>query len=364
LSGRGRVRHEGVTAFRAQLFRLFSAYPIAFFRIPAIFPSSNIPSHFSNHTLMKTLKPPRLRKGDLIGIISPASTPSTREKIDKGALYLEQLGYRVKVGKHVMAQHGYLAGTDEQRAEDLNVMLRDRSVRAIFAIRGGYGTPRLLHLVDYRAVRRDPKIIVGYSDLTGLQLALHRKTGLVTFSGPMVGVEMWNSIDPFTEEHFWRVITSAARIGLLQNPDGEPLTGYNRGKAAGVLLGGNFSLLASLLGTRYLPRLHGAILVLEDVDEAPHRVDRMFTQLQHAGVMQSIRGLVLGAFTDCVPSDPSKPHLTINQVLEETVERVRCPVLANLQYGHIPRKVTVPIGIQAVVDSRSGVLKLPESAVC
>lgn len=313
---------------------------------------------------MKTLKPPRLRKGDLIGIISPASTPSAQEKIDKGVQYLERLGYRVKVGRNVMAQHGYLAGTDEERAEDLNSMLRDRAVRAILAIRGGYGTPRLLHLVDYKAVRRDPKILVGYSDLTGLQLALHRKTGLVTFSGPMVGVEMWNSIDPFTEEHFWRVITSAARIGSLQNPEGERLVGYNRGKAAGALLGGNFSLLASLLGTRYLPGLRGAVLVLEDVDEAPHRVDRMFTQLHHAGILQSINGLVLGAFTDCVPSDPSKPHLTINQVLEEAVEQVRCPVLANLQYGHIPRKLTLPIGIQAILDSRNGTLKLPESAVC
>ena len=313
-------------------------------------------------THIENLKPPRLRKGDVIGIISPASTPSAQEKIDNGVHYLEGLGYRVKVGTHAMAQHGYLAGTDEQRAEDLNGMLRDRMVRAIFAIRGGYGTPRLLHLVDYNAVRRDPKILVGYSDLTGLQLALYRKTGLITFSGPMVGVEMWKSIDPFTEEHFWRVVTSAARIGPLRNPDGEKLICYNRGKAGGRLLGGNFSLLASLLGTRYLPRLRDAILVLEDVDEAPHRVDRMFTQLYHAGITRSISGLVLGAFTDCVPSDPSKPHLTINQVIEDAVGHMHCPVLANLQYGHIPRKVTLPLGVRALLDSRSGTLRIAEGA--
>jgi muramoyltetrapeptide carboxypeptidase len=320
-------------------------------------------SAFSISTAMKNLKPPRLRKGDVIGIIAPASTPSAHEKIDKGVQYLEHLGYRVKVGKHVMAQHGYLAGTDEQRAEDLNDMLRDRAVRAIFAIRGGYGTPRLLHLVDYRAVRRDPKILVGYSDLTALQLALYRRAGLVTFSGPMVAVEMWDSIDPFTEEHFWRVITSPARIGSLQNPDGERLIPYNRGKASGRLLGGNFSLLASLLGTRFAPNLRHAILVLEDVDEAPHRVDRMFTQLYHAGITATINGLVLGTFTDCVPSDPSKPHLTISQVIEDAVRRFRCPILSNLQYGHIARKLTLPIGIQAVLDSRSGTLKLQEGAV-
>ncbi len=312
---------------------------------------------------MNTLKPPRLRKGNLIGIISPASTPSAQEKIDKGVRYLESLGYRVKIGKHVMAQHGYLAGTDEQRAEDLNDMLRDRSVRAIFTIRGGYGTPRLLHLVDYRAARRDPKILVGYSDVTGLQLALYRKTGLVTFSGPMVAVEMWDSIDPFTEEHFWRVITSSARIGTLRNPEGERLIPYNRGKATGRLLGGNFSLLASLMGTRYLPNLRHAILVLEDVDEAPHRVDRMFMQLYHAGIATTINGLVLGAFTDCIPSDPSTPHLTISQVIGDAVLHMRCPVLSNLQYGHIQKKLTLPFGIRALVDSRSGTLKLQEGAV-
>jgi len=312
---------------------------------------------------MTNVKPPRLRKGDLIGIISPASAPSAREKIDKGVHYLERLGYSVKIGKHVMASHGYLAGTDEQRAEDLNDMLRDRAVRAIFAVRGGYGTPRLLHFVDYKAVRRDPKIVVGYSDVTALQLALYKKAGLVTFSGPMVAVEMWDSIDPFTEEHFWRVITSPARIGQLQNPEGEHLMPYNRGRAAGRLLGGNFSLLASLLGTPYLPNLRNAILVLEDVDEAPHRVDRMFAQFYHAGITETIAGLVLGTFTDCVPSDLTKPHLTISQVIEDAMRRVSCPVLSNLQYGHIARKLTLPFGIQALLDTRSATLKLQEGAV-
>lgn len=312
---------------------------------------------------MNILKPPRLRKHDLIGIVSPASAPSSQEKVDKGVQYLERLGYRVKVGQHVMDQHGYLAGTDDQRAHDLNDMLRDPAVRAIVAVRGGYGTPRLLHLVDYRAVRRNPKILVGYSDLTALQLALFRKTGLVTFSGPMVGVEMWDSIDPFTEEHFWRVITSSARIGPLRNPQGERLVAYNKGKVAGTLIGGNMSLLASLMGTPYLPNFRKAILVLEDVDEAPHRIDRMFAQLHHAGISKVIAGLVLGKFTDCVPSDPSKPHLNIEQVLDDAVSRITCPVLTNLQYGHIAKKLTLPFGVRALLDSRNGVLKILEGAV-
>lgn len=312
---------------------------------------------------MKTLKPPRLRKGDVIGIISPASPPSAQEKIDKGVQYLERLGYRVKVGQYVMAQHGYLAGTDEQRVGDLNSMLRDPSVKAVFAVRGGYGTPRLLHLVDYGAVRRNPKIVVGYSDLTALQLALLRKTGLVTISGPMVGVEMWENIDPYTEEHFWSVVTSPSRVGTLSNPENERLISYNKGKASGMLIGGNFALLASLLGTPYLPNLRKAVLVLEDVDEAPHRIDRMFAQLYHAGITKSIAALILGKFIDCVPSDPSTPHLTTEQVLEDTVSRVTCPVLMNLQYGHIAKKLTLPFGVQAAVDSRSGTLRILEGAV-
>jgi muramoyltetrapeptide carboxypeptidase len=312
---------------------------------------------------MTTLKPPRLRPGDLIGIVSPASTPSAQEKIDRGVLYLEGLGYRVKVGQHVMAQYGYLAGTDEERAADLNAMVRDPAVKAVFALRGGYGTPRILDMLDYRALRRNPKILVGYSDLTGLQLAFLRKAGLVTFSGPMVAVEMWDHIDPYTEEHFWRVVTSGSRIGVLRNPEEEPLVAHNRGRASGILIGGNFSLLASLMGTPYLPNLRKAILVLEDVDEAPHRVDRMFAQLRHAGVLRTIAGLVLGKFTDCVPSDPSKPHLAIEQVLQEIVSSVQCPVLSNLQYGHIAKKLTIPWGVRATVDTRTTTLSISEGAV-
>jgi muramoyltetrapeptide carboxypeptidase len=312
---------------------------------------------------MKTLKAPRLRRGDCVGLVSPASAPSAQEKIDKGVRYLEGLGYRVRVGQHVMDQHGYLAGSDEHRAEDLNAMLRDPLVKAIVAVRGGYGTPRLLHLVDYNAVRRAPKIIVGYSDITALQLALYRKTGLVTFSGPMLGVEMWDNIDPYTEEHFWRLLTSPSKVGNLKNPQGERIVGHNPGKARGILLGGNLSLLMSLFGTPYAPNLRSAILAAEDVDEAPHRIDRMFAQLFLSGVFRRIAGLLLGKFTDCMPSDPTKPYLTVEQVVEEMLRNVRCPVLTNVQFGHIPKKLTLPLGIAAAIDSRAGHLNILEGAV-
>ena len=309
------------------------------------------------------LKPPRLQKGDLIGVISPASAPTSSEKIEKGVRYLESLGYRVAVGKHAAIVNGYLAGTDEERAADLNGFLNDRNVRAIFSVRGGYGTPRLLRLVDYRAVKRDPKILVGYSDLTALQLALFRKTGLVTFSGPMVGVEMWEKIDPYTEEHFWRVVTSPTKIGVLSNPPEEPTKALRPGKATGRLLGGNLALLASLLATPYAPGLRRSLLVLEEIDEAPHRVDRMMTQLLNAGILENICGLVLAKFTDCVPQDASKPHFTTEQVLSQFAERLRVPVLSNLQYGHVPKKLTIPIGLKTRLNATKGILEVLENAV-
>ena len=161
-------------------------------------------------------------------------------------------------------------------------MLNDSRVNAIFATRGGYGSPRLLPFVDYGAVRRQPKIVVGFSDITALQLALFRRTGLVTFSGPLPGVEFWQKPDPYTEEQFWRLLTSSRSVGPLRNPNREPLRARIGGRAQGRLLGGNLSLVVSNLGTRFSPDYNGAILVLEDVHEQYHRIDRMFTQLRNA----------------------------------------------------------------------------------
>ena len=312
---------------------------------------------------MRIRKPPRLRSGDLIGLVAPASTPSASEKVEKGVGYLERLGYRVSVGSHAMNVHGYLAGTDQDRSSDINAFIRDKNVKAIVAIRGGYGTPRLLSQIDYRSLAANPKIVVGYSDITALQLAMFRKTGLVTFSGPMSGVEMWNQIDPYTEEHFWRSLTSTKKIGLLKNPPEEPVVRLKPGNGEGLLLGGNFSLLVSLLATPFAPNLKKAVLILEDVDEAPHRIDRMLAQLKNAGILKNLSALLFCKFTDCNPSDPSKPHLTVDQVLRETAELVSCPVLSNVQYGHIPKKLTIPLGLKSRVDGENGTIEVLEAGV-
>ena len=309
------------------------------------------------------LKPRRIQQGDLIGLVSPASAPSSAEMIEKGVRYLERLGYSTKVGQHASKVNGYLAGTDEQRASDFNLMISDKEVKAIFAVRGGYGTPRILPLLDYKTLKRHPKIIVGYSDITALQLAIFRKIGLVTFSGPMAGVEMSDGIDPYTEDHFWRLITSTSNVGELRNPSDQPLKVLQSGKGQGKLLGGNLATAISLLKTPYAPTLAGSILVLEDVDEAPHRIDRMLAQLRNAQILEGVAGLIFGKFTDCVPSDPSKPFLSIDQVLENVAQRLKCPVFANFQYGHLPKKVTIPFGLKAKVDTRKGIIEVLESAV-
>ena len=312
---------------------------------------------------MNIIKPPKLCSGDLIGLIAPASTPTPDEKIEKGVYYLERLGYRVIIGKHVSDQHGYLAGTDTDRAADVNAMIRNNEVKAIFCIRGGYGTPRILPLVNYRLLKQHPKIIVGYSDITALQLAVFRKTGLITFSGPMTGTDMWKDFDSYTEEHFWRTLTSNKKIGVLKNSDDDPAQVLRAGNANGPMLGGNLSLFTSLMGTSFMPVLRNSILILEDIDEEPHRIDRMLAQLLNSSVLRNAAALVFGKFTDCLPDEPSDPHLTTEQVQEEYTQKIKCPVIRNFQYGHLPRRLTIPFGLQAAIDAKHGTLHVPESGV-
>ncbi|MCU0453432.1 MAG: LD-carboxypeptidase [Bacteroidetes bacterium] len=312
---------------------------------------------------MHPILPPRLRPGDLIALIAPASTPPNQERINGGVAYLERRGYRVVVGKHVTDVHGYLAGTDDARLEDLNEFIRNPDVRGIFAIRGGYGTPRILDGVDYGALRRDPKVFVGYSDLTALQLAIFARTTMVTFSGPMAGVEMWKEIDPFTESHFWDMVEGISERIVLRNPTDHPVRVLRGGTAEGTLIGGNLSLLQCLIGTQYLPALHGTVMAIEDVDEAPHRVDRMLAQLKNAGALHDAAAVLYGQFTDCVPSDPTKPFLSIDQVLEDYVSAIHGPVLKDMMFGHIPQKFTLPLGVRVRVDGDKGEVEVLEKVV-
>jgi muramoyltetrapeptide carboxypeptidase len=312
---------------------------------------------------MTIIKPAALNKGDVIGIIAPASPPSVSEKITGGAEYLERLGYRVTFGRNVRGSYGYLAGTDRERADDINAMFADRSVKAIIAVRGGYGTPRLLPLLNYPLIKKNPKILVGYSDLTALQLAIYAKTGLITFSGPMTGVEMWKEIDPFTEEHFWSMVTSRKKYGTVNNPDGKELTAIVKGSASGRLLGGNLSLITAIIGTPYIPTFKNSLLFLEEIDEECYRFDRMMNHLRIAGIFKNVKGVIIGELTDVKPSDTKSPFLTLEQVLNDYLPAISRPVITGLVYGHVPKKLTIPIGIRGSMNADKRTLSFDESAV-
>jgi muramoyltetrapeptide carboxypeptidase len=311
---------------------------------------------------LNTLKPPRLRTGDLIGLVSPASTIADATRIERGVTYLEKMGYRTLVGKNVLKTYGYLAGTDEERASDVHAMFGNREVKAIICIRGGYGTPRLLSLIDYRLIARNPKIFVGYSDITTLQLALWRKCRLVTFQGPMVGVDMPDGLDAFTEEIFWRLLTSPKKTGSVI-PAGEPVRTLRPGKGTGLLVGGNLSHLVAMMGTPYMPALKGTLLFLEDIGEEPHRVDRMMSQLRHASILRQVAGILNGQYTDCAPKDPEKPTLSLADVFREIAALAPTPFLENLPFGHEAKKLTMPIGIKARMDAGKQSLEFLEGAV-
>jgi len=312
---------------------------------------------------MQIIRPLRLKRGDVIGVVSPASTIADPTKIDRGVRYLETLGYRVKLGKYLLKTVGYLAGTDEERVEDLHAMFHDRRVKAILCVRGGYGTPRILHLLDYRLITRNPKIFVGFSDITALQLAIWRKCRLVTFHGPMLGVDFADQIDPFTEDLFWRSITSTVRLGSVEFTEGFQPNSLFAGTATGRLLGGNLALIVSVLGTAYQPNFTGSIFFMEDVGEEPYRVDRMLMQLRHARVLTSVRGILAGQFTDCAPKDPSQPSLSMEEVFNETAKVVGKPFLANLSFGHVEKKMTLPMGLRVRMDAGARELVFLEAAV-
>lgn len=304
------------------------------------------------------LRPPKLETGAHIGIVSPASKPSNVEKLERGVEYLKKKGFSVTVGKHVMDEYGYLAGADQSRADDLNAMFRDPAIDAIICSRGGYGTPRILDFLDYPAIKTNPKIFVGYSDITALQHAIQAQTGLLTFSGPMVAVEMAAGIDPFTESHYWDLLTG--KTPSLCNQPNMGFRGLRSGVAEGRLIGGCLSVLAGVVGTPYMPDYTDGILVLEDIDEEPYGVDRNLSLLKAAGIFRQVSAIVFGQFIDSDPKDADKPSLTLRQVLEGLTEDLNIPVISDYPYGHGARKYTLPWGARARLDTSTSTFELIE----
>ena len=286
-----------------------------------------------------------------IAIAAPASAALDRADTEAGLAVLRSRGLDIDPGRAFASPLAYLSGTDEQRAEELNAFLVRDDLDAVVCLRGGYGLLRILDRIDYDAARAHPKLIVGYSDITALHLALYAKAGLTGLSGPMVASD-WHQLDADSEAQFWAM--ASGRVGVpLVGPGGESLVPMRDGTAEGVLLGGNLALTAALLGTPYLPDLHGAILFLEDVGESPYRIDGLLARLRLAGVLSQLGGLVLGAFTDAEPPK-NRPSFTVEEVLDQYAAHVNGPVASGLVYGHFARKITVPVGVQARLTVEDG----------
>ena len=312
---------------------------------------------------MALVKPARLNKKDTIGIISPASSPDEFLRVEKAVKYLESLGYQVKLGTNVGKNHGYLAGTDQERVNDLHSMFKDKNVKAIFTIRGGYGAFRLLDQIDYRIIKNNPKIFVGYSEITSLQMAFLEKAGLITFAGPMAAVDFHEDVSPYTEEHFWETITSNKKVGRLKIPEEQKLPYLQKGSASGRIVGGNLAVFAALLGTEYFPNLTGKILMIEDVGELPYRVDRMLNQLRLAGTFKKAKGVILGRFVDCNEHDPAKKTLTLGEVIQQYIGSLKIPSVYTFPHGHIKDFLTVPFGLRVSLNATKGFVEFEEAAV-
>lgn len=314
------------------------------------------------------IRPRHLAAGDTIGILAPASAPPDPQTVDRSVAVIEQLGFKVKLAPNVRRRHGYLAGSDRERAGDLMQMFRDRRVNALICLRGGYGSARLLPLLDYQAIRKHPKIFVGYSDITSLHCALLVKAGLITFHGPMLNSEFVKADLPaFTLSSFLRTLIRPLAPGsITQDYDRKTVKILRRGTARGPLIGGNLSLLCTTIGTPWQPSFKKRILFLEDVGEQPYRMDRMLTHLLNCGLLQQLAGIAIGINADC--EDPKASHAkeyrqTLADVLKERLLPLKIPVVTGLPFGHVPHNATLPVGAEAVLDANKGDLLFPGPAV-
>jgi muramoyltetrapeptide carboxypeptidase len=317
---------------------------------------------------MRAVKPKRLQPGDTVGLVAPATAIFQDVEVDIARESLEGLGLKVKVGEHLRDKHGYLAGADKARAGDINKFFGDKDIAAVIPIRGGWGSARTLPYLDFDVIRRNPKVLVGYSDITALHNAIQAKTGLITFHGPN-GSGRW---DAFSLDLFKRVLFGGEAVAF-----GNPKTSSDRnvltqvenrtrtikpGKARGRLMGGNLTVLTAILGSAYVPNYDGAILFLEDVQENLYRVDRMFTSLKLAGVLDKVRGVIFGTCSQCGPGDGNYGSLTMEEILADHILPLGVPAWQGAMIGHDTPQWTVPFGLEVEIDAASATVTMTEAA--
>ncbi len=317
-----------------------------------------LPKTIENQTI---LLPNALQKGDKVGLISPSAATAELIQFQFAVEALTALGFSVQTGANLQKRRGHLAGTDEERAHDLNSMFADNTIKAIICIRGGSGASRILPLLDYALIAKNPKPILGYSDITALLNAIHAKTGLITFHGPN-GSGSWNS---FNVKQFEQVFLKRELVKYEnEQVKGDDLVvKQNRiqtltpGKVTGKILGGNLTVLTALSGTPYLADFQDAILFVEDISEDPYKIDRMFSTLMLNGTLGKIKGFVFGQCTDCNPGG-GYGSLTLDDILDDYILPLKIPAFKGAMIGHIPKQFIIPVGATVEMDATAGTIAL------
>lgn len=297
----------------------------------------------------KLLIPARLKPGDKIGVVAPAS-PFDRKAFRQGLKVLEKMGFVPHVPEGVFRKKRYLAGTDAERAEGIHSLFREKSVQGIICARGGYGSLRLLTLLDYMTIRKNPKVFLGFSDATALLTVFYNRCGLVCFHGPMVTTLA--GATQKARKAFYGAVAAAEKIRLTSKQG----VVIRAGRASGPVLGGNLTTLTYLLGTPFTPVFKDHILILEEINEAPYRLDRMLTQMKIAGCFQGIAGMVLGAFKNC------GRKRDLYEMAAEIFQDATFPILAGFDFGHVRSNPTIPIGLQATLDTNANLLSFNDAA--
>ena len=314
------------------------------------------------------IKPRRLEAGAGVGLISPASATFVEEDLEIVVEAMQALGLVPHLAPHLLDRYGYLAGKDADRAADINQFFADPAIAALVPVQGGWGCSRVLPYLDYQLIRQNPKILVGFSDITALLLGIHAQTGLVTFHGPN-GLSSWRTEQV---ESFRQVLFAGESVTFMNPSDPDDadrlMTVNNRirtitpGRATGKLLGGNLSVLSAMIGSAYEPDWQGTILFVEDIGESIYRIDRLLTHLKLAGVLKQLAGFIFGQCIDCSP-DAEYGSLTLEEVLTDHIQPLDVPAWSGAYIGHVEIIWTVPLGVEVAIDASIGQVQLLEPAV-
>jgi len=321
------------------------------------------------HTGTELIKPNMIKPGDTVGLITPGTAVTDPDELAKAIEIVDFLGLKYKLGEYVKSGSGYKSRSIQERIKDVHSMFEDPDVQGIFCIRGGYGSIQILDYIDYNLIRNNPKVFLGYSDITALHLAINKFSGLITFHGPV----MASAFTEFTMNSLRQTIMNNQVIGKISNPPNitnfrkvHPVRTIKSGVAQGRLIGGNLSLISSLMGTKYEIDTRDSILFIEDVGEEPFRIDRMLSQLKIAGKYREAKGIVIGECAGCNFDRPNSSRVwdfTLGEILDQIFSDIEIPVLFGLTIGHTSNQITLPIGLNAILDANEGSITINESAV-